>query len=249
MRDVVLHDPPYAPDEHAPTEDDLPYDEELPLESERHVLQMYLLRETLTLAWADRPDVYVGIDMFVYFSPTQVLTEDFRGPDVFVTMGVPKRERKSWLVWQEGKPPDVVIELLSESTARFDMVEKKRIYQDRLRVPEYFWYDPFSAELAGFVLVGGLYQPIAADGAGRLPSAALGLTLVRWQGAFQEVEATWLRWATPEGTLLPTEAEVRTAVARERDTAVRERDAALRRIAELEALLADQRPDQNGERG
>ena len=143
MRDVALHDPPYTPDEHAPTEDDLLYDEEMPSESERHVLQMYLLRETLTLAWADRPDGYVGIDMFVYFSPTQVLTEDFRGPDVFVATGVPRRERKSWLVWQEGKPPDVVIELLSESTAHFDKVEKKRIYQDRLQVPEYFWYNPF----------------------------------------------------------------------------------------------------------
>ncbi len=199
---------------------------------------MYLLRETLTLAWADRLDGYVGIDMFVYFSPTQILTEDFRGPDVFVATGVPRRERKSWLVWQEGKPPDVVIELLSESTAHFDKVEKKRIYQDRLRVPEYFWYDPFTGELAGFRLIGGAYQPMAPDAAGRLTSAALSLTLVRWQGEFQGVEAPWLRWATPEGIVLPTEAELAAETARERDEATRERDAALRRVAELEALLA-----------
>ncbi len=241
MRDVALHDPPYAPDEHAPTEDDLPYDEELPLESERHVLQIYLLRETLALAWTDRPDGYIGIDMFVYFSPTQALTDDFRGPDVFVATGVSRRERKSWLVWREGKPPDVVIELLSDSTARVDTGQRKRIHQDRLRVPEYFWYDPFSGELSGFALHDGVYQPIAPDAAGRLPSMALGLTLVRWQGEFQQVEAPWLRWATPDGALLPTEAEVSAATARERD-------AALRRVAELEALLAQRQQESNGER-
>jgi hypothetical protein len=32
----------------------------------------------------------------------------------------------------------------------------------------------------------------------------LGLTLVRWQGVHEGVEATWLRWATPGGTVIPT---------------------------------------------
>ncbi len=231
MRDVVLHDPPYAPDEPAPTEDDLPYDEDLPLESERHVLQMYLLRETLTLAWADRPDGYVGIDMFVYFSPDQVRTHDFRGPDVFVVLDVPRRERKSWVTWQEGKAPDVVIELLSGSTATQDKIEKKRIYQDRLRVPEYFWYDPFSAEWAGFTLRDGEYEPLAEDEAGRLVSRRLGLALVRWQGVYQDVQARWLRWATLEGEILPTPEEDALA-------ARRQASAAQQRADELADLLA-----------
>ncbi len=51
--------------------------------------------------------------MFVYFSAAQLKSEDFRGPDFFAVLGVPKAERKSWVVWQEGKAPDVVIELLS----------------------------------------------------------------------------------------------------------------------------------------
>lgn len=32
-----------------PTQDELPYDDEMPMESERHVLQMHLLMETLRL--------------------------------------------------------------------------------------------------------------------------------------------------------------------------------------------------------
>jgi len=191
-----------------PTEDDLPYSDDLPMESQRHVLQADLLRIPLVFHWADRQDFFAAVDMFVYFSPNQVRTHDFRGPDVFVVQGVRRRERKSWVVWIEGKAPDVVIELLSDTTAALDKGEKKQVYQDRLRVPEYFWYDPFSGELAGFFLQAGVYQPLTPDAAGRLPSHQLGLTLVRWEGEYEGVPACWLRWATPEGELLPTPEEV-----------------------------------------
>lgn len=107
------------------TQEELPYDDGIPMESERHVLQMQLLIETLRLQWADRQDFYIGGNMFVYFSLEQV-RKDFRGPDVFVVLGVPKRERKSWVVWEEGKGLDVVIELLSESTAQQDKTEKNK---------------------------------------------------------------------------------------------------------------------------
>ena len=70
--------------------------------------------------------------MFVYFSTAQLKNQDFKGPDFFAVLGVPKGERKSWVTWEEGKAPDVVIELLSESTAQIDKTEKKQIYQDKL---------------------------------------------------------------------------------------------------------------------
>lgn len=146
--------------------------------------------------------------MFVYFSLEQVRNRDLKGPDFFVVLGVLKRERKSWLVWEEGKGPDVVIELLSVSTASRDKTEKKQIYQNRLRVPEYFWFDPFGEELAGFALREGVYEPLALDHQARLLSQQLGLALVRWEGTYQEIETRWLRWATLEGTLLPTPQEV-----------------------------------------
>ena len=103
-----------------PTEDELPCDDGMPMETQRHVLQLQLLMDPLKLFWTDRQDVYVGGNMFVYFSLEQVRHRDFRGPDFFAVLGVPKRDRKSWVVWQEGKGPDLVIELLSESTAAQD---------------------------------------------------------------------------------------------------------------------------------
>ena len=191
-----------------PTEDELPYDDGMPMETPRHRLQVNLLVETLEFAWRDRQDVYVGGNMFVYFSPDQVRNFDFRGPDFFVVLDAPRRERKSWVVWQEGKGPDVVVELLSESTAAQDKHEKKLIYQNRLRVPEYFWFDPFSGEWAGFILQQGVYQPLAPDDQDRLISRQLQLAFVRWQGNYQGIEATWLRLATLAGDLLLTQQEL-----------------------------------------
>jgi hypothetical protein len=166
--------------------------------------------------------------MFVYPSLDQVRHQDFRGPDFFVVLGVPKRERKSWVVWQEGKGP----------TAAQDKGEKKAIYQDRLRVPEYFWFDPCSGEWAGFVLRNEGYAALAADGQRRLVSQKLALALVRWQGFYQEIEARWLRWATLNGALLQTPQEVAVAAQRQVADAQRQAIEAQQHAATLEARLA-----------
>ncbi|MGE3598571.1 MAG: Uma2 family endonuclease, partial [Dehalococcoidia bacterium] len=214
----------------------------------RHRSQMNLLIETLALYWSDRDDFFVGGNMFLYFTLEQASGRYFRGPDFFVVLGVPRKEHKSWLVWQEGKGPDVIIELLSASTAAIDKGEKKLVYQDNLRVPEYFWYHPFSSERAGFVLRDGVYEAILPDREDRLICKSLDLALVIWNGEYQGIEAPWLRWATLDGVLLPSGEEL---ASRERRRADQERlradqeqlraDEALRRVAELERQLEQQR--------
>lgn len=192
-----------------PSQADLPCDDGIPMETQRHKVQMDMLIDTLSPWLAARSDGYVGGNMFVYFSLAQVKNQDFRGPDFFAVLGVPKGERLSWVVWQEGKPPDVVIELLSESTAAQDKNEKKLIYQNLLRVPEYFWFDPFNPEdWAGFFLNRGVYQSIVPNAQNQLVSQSLGLALVRWQGDYKAINTTWLRWATLDGELLPTPQEI-----------------------------------------
>ncbi|MFZ1026540.1 MAG: Uma2 family endonuclease [Limnoraphis robusta] len=191
-----------------PTQDDLPCDDGIPMETERHKHQSDLLINAL---WErlKQQNAYVGGNMFVYFSLEQVRNQDFRGPDVFVVLDVPRQERKSWVIWEEGKGPDIVIELLSESTLSRDKTEKKRIYQSQMRVPEYFWYDPFNPEdFQGFRLQGSVYQPLEPDEQGRLMSQQLELALVKWSGSYREIDTVWLRWATLEGELLPTTEEI-----------------------------------------
>lgn len=231
MVKAQLDHPPYEDFPWPPGEDDLYYDDRMRMETARHYQQVMLLLLVLKLAWRDRQDVYIGANMFVYFSPDQVLTKDFRGPDLFVVTGVKQRERKSWVVWLEEKAPDVVIELLSYTTATLDKTEKKDIYQNTLRVPEYIWYDPWSAELAGWSLRDGVYLPVEPDTDGAIPCHATGLKLIRWHGVFDGVEATWLRWATMAGELLPTPDEL---AEQQQQAAVQ----AEQRAAALEAQLA-----------
>ncbi len=203
MSDALLTAPPSIA--LPPTQKDLPYDDNIPMDTQRHKYQMELLIEVITRWLEQRDDGYVGGNMFVYFSLAQVRNQDFRGPDFFVVLGVPKGERLSWVLWEEGKAPDVVIELLSASTAEADKGEKQQVYQNQLRVPEYFWFDPYNPDdWAGFVLQQGAYVPMQRDNHDRYLSHQLGLILLRWQGLYRDVETTWLRWALPDGTLLPT---------------------------------------------
>lgn len=86
-----------------PTAEDLPCDDSIPMETQRHKWQMDLLLETLYPWLEAREEGYISGNMFVYFSAAQVRNQDFRGPDFFAVLGVPKRERLSWVVWEEGQ--------------------------------------------------------------------------------------------------------------------------------------------------
>jgi Uma2 family endonuclease len=236
-----LEETPEAEWRDVPTQNDLLCDDGIPMETHRHRLQMELLTTPLH-HWlvANQQQGFVGGNMFVYFSPLQVRNQDYRGPDVFVVLDVSNGDRKSWVVWEEGKAPDVVIELLSDSTAQQDKTAKKQIYQQQLRVPEYFWYDPFNPEdFAGFSLERGLYQTIPFDQQQCLASQQLGLNLVRWQGQYMSVEATWLRWVTLGGELLPTDQE-RVVEERQRAEEERQRAEEERQRAEEERQRAEE---------
>ena len=180
-----------------------------------------------------RRDFYVGGNNFIYFNPEQARNRDYRGPDFFyIKDGVDRsRERLYWAVWQEGgRLPDVIVELLSPTTEDEDRTTKYAIYEQTLRTPEYFLYDPSTRILEGFRLAGGAYRPLRPNERGWLWSEEMGLWLGRWEGEFMLSRATWLRLYTPEGelVLLPEEDERRRA------------DAAEREVARLKALLNNQ---------
>jgi Uma2 family endonuclease len=171
---------------------------EPPMESFVHLQTMLLLLETLLWLWRDRDDFFAAGNLTVYYSPSQLKSEDFRGPDFFVVLGTHREPaRKSWVVWDEGgKYPNVIVEALSESTASNDRVTKKQIYQDVFRTPEYFLFDPESLEFIGYRLQAGKYEPIAPDAAGRLRSDQLDLSLGVHEGR--------LRFFLPTGEIVPT---------------------------------------------
>jgi Uma2 family endonuclease len=199
------------------------YSDEPPLETDFHREQIDLLIRLLKYWWKDRPDFYISGNLTVYYNAQQLKKRDFRGPDIFVVLGAEKRDRRSWAIWEEGgKYPNVVIELLSSSTATVDKGEKRDLYQDVWRVPDYFWFHPETMEFAGFHLVNGRYEPIAPTEDGKLLSDQLGLYL--------GIHEQQLRWFTEQGQLIPLPEE------QERQA----KEQAQQRTEQLEALLRAQ---------
>ena len=220
-----------------PGEEELPYDDGEPMESHEHRVELELLAETATEHVGE--DGFVAGNMAVYYSETQAAKNEFRAPDFFVVLGAGIRARKSWVVWAEGgKTPDVVIELLSESTKDVDRGVKKRIYERILKVYEYFLFDLATNELEGYRLTSANYEPIPADADGRLTCEGLGLRLGLWHGKRARIERTWLRWFYPDRTLVPTDFERAQAEA-ERAQAEAERAQAEAERAQAEAERAD----------
>ncbi|MDB9420589.1 MAG: Uma2 family endonuclease [Microcystis viridis Mv_BB_P_19951000_S69] len=175
--------------------------DEPPMETELHLRQLMLLIQSLELLWKDRQDFYAFGNLTIYYSPNQRKSEYFRGPDFFVVLGVERKPRKSWVVWEEdGKYPHVIIEILSDSTAETDRGLKKEIYQEIFRTPNYFWFDPTSLEFKGFQLMAGQYEEIAANEQGWLWSQQLEL--------FLGIHDRQLRFFTPQGKLVPTPEEL-----------------------------------------
>ncbi|GAX35159.1 Uma2 family endonuclease [Nodularia sp. NIES-3585] len=176
------------------------YSDEPPLETELHLEQIMLLLKCLKWLWRDRNDFYAAGNLTIYYSPHQRKSQDFRGPDFFVVLGTERKTRKSWVVWEEdGKYPHVIVEILSDSTAKTDKELKKQIYQDTFRTPDYFWFDPYTLEFAGFHLLDGEYQPLQANERGLLWSHQLGLYLGVHEGL--------VRFFTANGKLVPTPEE------------------------------------------
>ncbi|MDY6940804.1 MAG: Uma2 family endonuclease, partial [Cyanobacteriota bacterium] len=205
------------------------------LESDLHRELIELLLACLKWHWRDRTDYYATGNLTIFYSSDRITTRDFRGPDFFVVLGTENRPRRSWMLWEEeGKYPNLIIELLSDSTARVDRTTKKELYQNTFRTPEYFWFHPDTLEFAGFHLVESRYQPIEPTTQGRLWSRQLEL--------FLGIYESKLRFFTPEGELVPTPAERAAAASQEAALERQQREAAEQQAqaAEQQAQAAEQ---------
>ena len=139
--------------------------------------------------FGNRETTLVEADRWMVASPSTDLA-DARQPDLLIAFDVKPavyEANNGYVVSEQGKPPDFVIEIASESTASIDVGEKRDHYA-ALGILEYWRFDKtgefYGARLAGDRLVGGAYQPIPIDemrdGNLRGYSAVLNL-IVRWE--------------------------------------------------------------------
>ncbi|MDQ3012830.1 MAG: Uma2 family endonuclease [Acidobacteriota bacterium] len=267
----VQTDPPRPARETLPTMYDLPSEEigDAGMPDEYHVHQATLLDETFRPPAVPADEVFSAMDMNLYYDVRHPLW--YKRPDWFGVTGVPRLyegrdSRLSYVVWQEGVDPLIVVELLSPGTEKEDLGQRLRdankpptkweVYEQILRVPYYAVFGREANELRIFQMTGQSYVEVFNhDGRFWIPEAKLGLGL--WQGVYHGQERWWLRWYDAQGNWIPTGDE---HIVRERLRAEQERlradqerqqkEAALLREAQLRqrAEQAEQTAEQERQR-
>jgi Uma2 family endonuclease len=230
---ILQDDPPRSPKETLPTMYDLPSEdpEEPGLPDEFHDLQPQLLSRTLRLTDYARGEYFTASDLNLYYDVKHSLWH--KCPDWFLVVDVPRLYegtdlRRSYVIWQEGRSPQVVIEFLSPGTESEDLGRfypekapssakrssrpkppgKLEVYEEYLRIPHYIVYSRYTQKLYYFKLVGGRYQEQEIQPQNpRLWLSDLDIGLGIWEGSFDEVSSHWLRWCDHQGNWLATDTE------------------------------------------
>lgn len=227
-----------------PLQIDYPESDGKPMaETDVHIRELMYAILTLKERFKAQEDVYIAGNMFLYYEegvPTSVVA-----PDLFFVRGIHRHDRRTYKLWEEGIPPQLVIELSSRSTRHEDLGTKRSIYRE-MGVEEYFLVDPLAEYLTpplqGFRRGERDFMTVVPDKAGRLYSQVLGLWLMREGGVLRFVDPE-----TDQPLLNPVErAEKETARAsreaaradEEAARADREAEARLRAEAELARLRA-----------
>ncbi|NJP11039.1 MAG: Uma2 family endonuclease [Leptolyngbyaceae cyanobacterium RU_5_1] len=234
---VEQTDPPRPPAETLPTMYDLPSEspEEPGLPDEFHDLQPQLLSATFRLQDSLTDQIYTASDLNLYYDVRH--PRWCKRPDWFAVVGVSRLYRQqdirlSYVIWQEGVNPFVVVELLSPGTEKEDLGQTERgsdqpptkweVYEQVLRVPYYVIFDRYTNQLRAFGLNNAHYRELDLPDQ-RIWMSELNLGLGLWHGMYQGIERYWLRWYDSQGNWVPTETEA-------------ERDRAERAEARAEAL-------------
>jgi Uma2 family endonuclease len=203
-----------------------------------HDLQPQLLSRTLALADYSRDQWFAASDLNLYYNVHKLLWH--KRPDWFLTVGVSRlyeqRDlRLSYVTWQEGQAPHVIVEFLSPGTEKEDLGRfygsgeaiaadsfpppatlgesqqppgKFAVYEQHLRVPHYITYDRRTQRLRYFQLLAGQYQeqPLAPEPP-QIWLTDLRVGLGIWWGSFEGIPSHWLRWCDREGHWLWTDTE------------------------------------------
>ncbi|NBD15471.1 MAG: hypothetical protein GVY04_04800 [Cyanobacteria bacterium] len=243
--------PPFSPKETLPTMYDLPSEDpsEPGLPDEFHLLQPELLRQTFRSPTYPSEQVFTATDLNLYYDVRH--PQWYKRPDWFAVLGVSRLYeetdlRLSYVTWQEGRNPFVVVELLSPGTEGEDLGRNLRdvsqppnkwtVYEQILRVPYYFVFNRYSDEFRAFALQGSRYQPLSLEGQGVwLEQAQLGLGL--WEGEYEGIHRLWLRWYDQNNNWLLTPAEQATQRAEQESQRAEQATQRAERLAEqLRAL-------------
>jgi len=203
-------------------------------------LGIYVI-EALKAHFASRPEVYVSGNNFVYWEEGN--NRAVISPDAYVVRGVGMRPRDCYMAWKEGgQLPDVVFEFTSRKTRREDTDKKWPLYEQVLRVPEYFLFDPtgdyLTPRFRGYRLEAGHYVPLEIVD-GRVHSKVLGLDLVQQGDRLRLFSPELNEWLLSPAELIEARTSERERADAERLRADAERARADSAEAEVDALRTE----------
>lgn len=201
-------DPTWEEDEHVdfPEYEDLIPEEEEPVDNLFSETQQRLLTEPLYSSWAQpgqKQTFLAAANVGIYY----LRNSPSIGPDVLLSLDVEvpqgfwSQEQRSYYLWEYGKPPDLVIEIVSK-TVRGEDTAKKAIYA-RMRVGYYVIFDPNSYLMPEPLTIyrwSDFRYEVQTDAT--FPALGLGLTF--WEGEYEGKRDRWLRWTDAHGQLIPT---------------------------------------------
>ena len=134
------------------------------LESEIHSLTVAQVSEALRTHFKYGPhqiDALVATNLAFYYRQDDPRSKVV--PDLLVAFKVARARRSSYMIWEEGKPPDFVLEVTSPSTHRRDQTFKLRLYA-AIGVQEYWLFDPsgkyLEPSLQAYRLEGASYRAL-----------------------------------------------------------------------------------------
>lgn len=193
--------PPIPDTSHLITETDEPVDN---IFSEK---QMRLLTEPLYASWNPGRPFWVAANVGMY----EALNAKAVVPDVLLSLDTTPDQAKEfgskcYFFWDHGKPPEVVIEIVSNKEG--GELDRKMERYAKLHVDQYVVFDPdlqlSEEKLQVFDLARGKFEKRPATAS---YDSVEGLGLALWEGAFEGQVETWLRWIDPQGKPIPTGAE------------------------------------------
>ena len=219
---------------HIVTEDDTPVDSVFAEKQAR------LLTEPLYTSWA-------GPESGMFWAASNVglfyqISEPPIVPDMMLSLnvkpgdfGIPK-ERRSYFTFAYGKPPDVVIEFVSNTEGN-ENGSKLKTYA-KASASYYVIYDPEMIILRQPLRIMYLHANKYVDnGSQFLDGVGLGLTI--WNGEFESMQAPWLRWTDASGVLIPTGSERAVREEQRAEQAEQRVEQAEQRAAKLSAMLRE----------
>ncbi|HBE19340.1 MAG TPA: hypothetical protein DEG17_26365 [Cyanobacteria bacterium UBA11149] len=242
--------------------------EEPGVPDEYHNLQSQFLSRVFRSPLYPPHRVFSSGDLNLYYDLNH--TQWYKRPDWFLVVGVSRlyeesELRSSYVVWQEGVNPFVVVEFLSPATEKEDLGQnislstkesssiptqdngkqqsssetppvKWEVYEKILQVPYYIVFSRYTNVIRFFKLVGGRYQEQELDANNpRVWMPELEVGLGLWLGEYEGVTRLWLRWYDGAGNWIPTDTDLER---QEKERERQEKEEALLQVERVQAQLS-----------